>query len=191
MFDPDIKVQIAAMMTRSAYMTLADKDIDTEFARSIIDGHSKYIGTLSAVDQVAMRQAMIRQALPYANRLLVEKADTVRPQETRNIVQLVGPGYSVPIYRKVALATRVCAKASDAEEYFGIIEVSKRMVTIAMLPWLWGFTNWQWKFGERPPHSATRDYFMVMTGAEKMQRAAIKIIDLKHEIEDIARSVSA
>ncbi len=173
MFDSQIKVTVAAYMTRSAYFTLAEPSIEPVFAKDIIDGHSQYVGKLGKEEQIAMRLAMIKQTLPHAHRLLVEESASILSVEAQNVRYLIGPGYAVPIYKKVAHAIHVCAKASDDEAYFGIIEISKRLVTIAQLPWLWGFTNWQWKFSERPLQSAVRDYFQLMTGVEELQRTAV------------------
>lgn len=152
----------------AAYRTLQEKTTDEALAKHVIEAATLYLNTCTLQEKVDIRREVIMARRDWTPRLVVTEGPAISSTIGRNATALIGRRYSAPVVRKVVHAMKTCAKASEEGSFLGVIEISSRHVTIATLPWAWGFLNWQWKFGARPHNSQMRDHFMLITGCEKV-----------------------
>ena len=163
MFPDNIGLITTAIMVGSAYKTLHDSATDKELADHVIEGANKYLNKATTEEKIAIRMTYIQVGLKTAPRRIVTEEALMQSAKESAVRSLLGKkDYAVPIVRKVLKAIEMCSHASDIGDYFGVIEVERCSVTIAMLPWAWGFMNFTWQFKPQHPKSEHRDYFMLI-----------------------------
>jgi hypothetical protein len=177
MFDARIKVTVAQIMVNAAMAALADPTTDRLTSEQVLVDGLRYFDALAKDDQILVRQKAIYEALKSAPRVEVTEERQISTVERDHLKALVHTeyrsshihhapvrtDYAAPILRKLKRATEIAALASDREEFFAIIEVSKTGVCIAQLPWMWGFFTYAWQFTGKNRQPGYREILNIMT----------------------------